>query len=61
MLSDDFWLKLKQILLEEAIYNKRNLRMTVEGSCIECGLVVRVARLTWGIWKQELHLQRFNL
>jgi transposase len=30
MLSDEFWSKLKKILLQEAIYNKRNLRMTVE-------------------------------
>ena len=31
MLSDKFWSKLEKILLQEAIYNKRNLRMTVEG------------------------------
>ncbi|SEQ12117.1 Transposase, partial [Nitrosomonas ureae] len=31
MLSDEFWSKLEKILLQEAIYNKRNLRMTVEG------------------------------
>ena len=31
MLSDEFWSKLKKIQLQEAIYNKRNLRMTVEG------------------------------
>lgn len=31
MLSDEFWSKLKKILLQEAIYNKCNLRMTVEG------------------------------
>ena len=31
MLSDEFWSKLKKILLQEAIYNKRNLRMTIEG------------------------------
>jgi hypothetical protein len=37
MLSDEFWSKLEKILLQEAIYNKRNLRMTVEGSCIEAG------------------------
>ena len=31
MLSDEFfWSKLEKILLQEAIYNKRNLRMTVE-------------------------------
>ncbi|WP_083398393.1 transposase [Nitrosomonas communis] len=31
MLSDEFWSKLEKILLQAAIYNKRNLRMTVEG------------------------------
>jgi hypothetical protein len=31
MLSDEFWPKPEKILLQEAIYNKRNLRMTVEG------------------------------
>ena len=31
MLSDEFWSKLEKILLQEAIYNKRNLHMTVEG------------------------------
>jgi hypothetical protein len=30
MLSGEFW-KLEKTLLQEAIYNKRNLRMTVEG------------------------------
>jgi len=30
MLSDDLWSRLEKILLQEAIYNKRNLRMTVE-------------------------------
>ena len=31
MLNDELWSKLKKILLQEAIYNKRNLRMAVEG------------------------------
>ncbi|MCC7135751.1 MAG: IS5/IS1182 family transposase, partial [Nitrosomonas sp.] len=31
MLSNELWSKLETILLQEAIYNKRNLRMTVEG------------------------------
>ncbi|MDV6345852.1 transposase, partial [Nitrosomonas sp. Is37] len=29
--TDEFWLKLEKTLFQEAIYNKRNLRMTVEG------------------------------
>ncbi len=32
MFSDELWSKLEKILLQEAIYNKRNLRMTVEGT-----------------------------
>ena len=31
MLNDELWSKLQTILLHKAIYNKRNLRMTVEG------------------------------
>ena len=31
MFSDEFWSKLEKILLQATIYNKRNLRMTVEG------------------------------
>lgn len=31
MLSDEFWSKLKTILLQENIYNKPNLRLMVEG------------------------------
>ena len=31
LLNDEFWSKLKKILLQERIYNKRDLRLTVEG------------------------------
>jgi hypothetical protein len=31
LLSDEHWSKLREILLHKAIYNKRDLRMTVEG------------------------------
>ena len=31
MRSDEFWSKLKKVLFQEVIYNKRNLHMTVEG------------------------------
>jgi transposase len=31
LFSDDFWSKLKTILLQESIYNKPDLRLTVEG------------------------------
>jgi hypothetical protein len=30
LLSDELWSKLREILLHKAIYNKRDLRMTVE-------------------------------
>lgn len=41
MLSDEFWSKLEKILLQEAIYNKRNLRMTVEGMLYRMRVAVR--------------------
>lgn len=31
LLSEEHWSKLREILLHKAIYNKRDLRMTVEG------------------------------
>ena len=31
MLSDELWSKLKRIMLQFSIYDKRNLRMMVEG------------------------------
>ena len=31
LLSDGHWSRLREILLRKAIYNKRDLRMTVEG------------------------------
>ena len=39
--SNKFWSMLEKILLQEAIHNKRNLRMTIYGMLYECGLVVR--------------------
>lgn len=41
MLTDEFWSKLENILLQEAIYNKRNLRMTVEGAQETLFLIIR--------------------
>ncbi len=38
MLSDEFWPKLEEILLQEAIDNKRNLRMTVEDMLYQMGI-----------------------
>jgi hypothetical protein len=31
LLTDELWSKLRKILLQESIYDKRDLRMTVEG------------------------------
>jgi transposase len=40
MLKDERWSKLKQIMLQHKIYNKRNLRMIVEAMfyrmCVGC-------------------------
>ncbi len=38
MLSDEFWPKLEKILLQEAIDNKCNLRMTVEDMLYQMGI-----------------------
>lgn len=34
--SDEHWLKLREIQLHKANYNKRNLRMTAKACCIAC-------------------------
>jgi len=60
MLSDEFWSKLEKILLQEAIYNKRNLRMTVEGMLYRMAGRLSVARLTEGFWMLEFHLQKIQ-
>ncbi len=39
LLTDELWPKLRNILLQESIYNNRDLRMTVEGMLIVCELV----------------------
>jgi hypothetical protein len=58
MLSDEFWSKLEKILLQETIYNKRNLRMTVERNAVSNAGRLSVARFAEGIWKLEFHLQK---
>ncbi len=60
MLSDEFWSKLEKILLQETIYNKRNLRMTVEGMLyrMRVGCPWRDLPKAFGIWQLEFHLQK---
>ena len=60
MLSDEFWSKLEKILLQEAIYNKRNLRMTVEGMLyrIRVGCPWRDLPKAFGCGLLEFHLQK---
>jgi hypothetical protein len=49
MLSDEFWSKLEKILLQEAIYNRRNLRMTVERNAVSSAGWLSVER-AFGRW-----------
>ena len=60
MLSDEFWSKLEKILLQEAIYNKRNLRMTVEGMLyrMRVGCPWRDLPKAFGCWNSVY--KRFN-
>ena len=60
MLSDEFWSKLEKILLQEAIYNKRNLRMTVEGMLyrMRVGCPWRDLPKAFGSWNSIY--KRFN-
>jgi len=60
MLNDELWSKLKKILLQEAIYNKRNLRMTVEGMLyrMRVGCPWRDLPKAFGCWNSIY--KRFN-
>ena len=60
MLSDEFWSKLEKILLQESIYNKRNLRMTVEGMLyrMRVGCPWRDLPEAFGCWNSIY--KRFN-
>ncbi|SFF04808.1 Putative transposase of IS4/5 family [Nitrosomonas sp. Nm166] len=60
MLTDEFWPKLEKILLQEAIYNKRNLRMTVEGMLYRMRVGCPWRNLTLGFWMLEFHLQKIQ-
>lgn len=60
MLSDEHWPKLREILLHEAIYNKRDLRMTVEGMLyrMRVGCPWRDLPCAFGSWSKIY--KRFN-
>lgn len=60
MPSHEFWSKLKKIVFQEAIYNKRNLRMRVEGILyrIRVGCPWRDLPKAFGCWNSIY--KRFN-
>ena len=60
MLNDEFWSKLEKILLQEAIYNKQNLRMTVESMLyrMRIGYPWRDLPKAFGCWNSIY--KRFN-
>ncbi|PXW83902.1 hypothetical protein C8R34_12540 [Nitrosomonas sp. Nm84] len=59
ILNDEFWSKLGKTLLQEAIYNKCNLRMTVKVCSIECGLAAS-GETYLRLWMLEFHLQKIQ-
>ncbi|POP61811.1 IS5/IS1182 family transposase, partial [Pseudomonas amygdali pv. morsprunorum] len=60
MLSDEHWPKLREILLHESIYNKRDLRTTVEGMLyrMRVGCPWRDLPEAFGNWSKVY--KRFN-
>ena len=60
LLSDEHWSKLREILLHKAIYNKRDLRMTVEGMLyrMRTGCPWRDLPKEFGNWNKVY--KRFN-
>jgi len=60
LLSDELWPKLRKILLQESIYNKRNLRMTVEAMLyrMRTGCPWRDLPPAFGCWSRIY--KRFN-
>ena len=61
LLSDEHWSKLREILLHKAIYNKRDLRMTVEGMLyrMRTGCPWRDLPKAFGYWNKVY--KRFNV
>jgi transposase len=60
LLSDEHWSKLREILLDKAVYNKRDLRMTVEGMLyrMRTGCPWRDLPKAFGSWSKVY--KRFN-
>lgn len=60
LLSDEHWSKLREILLHKAVYNKRDLRMTVEGMLyrMRTGCPWRDLPKAFGNWNKVY--KRFN-
>ncbi|WP_319783178.1 IS5 family transposase [Oceanisphaera sp. IT1-181] len=60
LLTDEFWSKLRKILLQESIYDKRDLRMTVEGMLyrMRTGCPRRDLPTAFGGWNKVY--KRFN-
>jgi len=56
LLNDEHWSKLREILLHKAIYNTRDLRMTVEGMLyrMRTGCPWRDLPKVFGNWKKSL-------
>lgn len=60
MLSDELWSKLKGMMLQESIYNKRDLRMVVEGMLyrLRVGCAWRDLPTCFGRWNSVY--KKFN-
>ena len=62
LLSDEHWSKLREILLHKAIYNKRDLRMTVEGMLyrMRTGCPWRDLPKAFGNWNKGYDSERIR-
>ena len=57
ILTDEHWSKLKRILLAESIYDKSDLRLTVEGMLYRMPYKLPLARPARGLRRLERGLQ----
>ena len=60
MLSDELWSKLEKILLQQSIYHKPDLRVTVEGMLYRMRVGLPSERPAQRLWVLELCLQTFQ-
>ncbi|TXR36762.1 transposase [Ectopseudomonas mendocina] len=62
LLNDEHWSKLREILLHKAIYNKRDLRMTVEGMLyrMRTGCPWRDLPKAFGNWNKGYDSERIR-